>query len=241
LYACLKKVHNQEIKIITIEDPIEYHVAGVVQTQVEKNYSWLDGLRAALRQDPDVIMIGEIRDPEVARTAVDAALTGHFVFSTLHTNAAAGTFPRLSDLGIDPKVFSSAINVAMAQRLLRVLCKTCKKKVPLEGKTKEIVERVIAGLRDKSVLPPDISSMYVPVGCDACNKTGYKGRLGIFEAVIMNSELDALLRTSPSEREIYAHQKKQIIMTMPEDGVVKVVSGVTSWDELIRVVEVEED
>lgn len=241
LYACLKKVHSQEIKIITIEDPIEYHVAGVVQTQVEKNYSWLDGLRAALRQDPDVIMIGEIRDTEVARTAIDAALTGHFVFSTLHTNAAAGTFPRLADLGIDPKVFSSAINVAMAQRLVRVLCKTCKKKVPLEGKTKETVERVIAGLRDKSVLPADLSSAYEPVGCTDCNGTGYKGRLGIFEAVVMNSELDALLRTSPSEREIYAHQKKQTVMTMPEDGVVKVVSGVTSWDELNRVVVVEEN
>ncbi|MBX9765017.1 GspE/PulE family protein [Patescibacteria group bacterium] len=241
LYACLKKVHNQQIKIITIEDPIEYHVAGVVQTQVEKNYSWLDGLRAALRQDPDIIMIGEIRDTEVARTAIDAALTGHFVFSTLHTNAAAGTFPRLADLGIDPKVFSSAINVAMAQRLVRVLCKSCKKKVPLEGKTKEIVDRVLGGLRDKSVLPADVSSAYEPAGCAECNGTGYKGRLGIFEAIVMNTELDALLRTLPSEREIYAYQKKQNIMTMPEDGVVKVVSGITSWDELTRVVVVEEN
>ncbi|MBY0539588.1 type II/IV secretion system protein [Patescibacteria group bacterium] len=241
LYACLKKVHSPEIKIITIEDPIEYHVQGVVQTQVEKNYSWLDGLRSALRQDPDIIMIGEIRDIEVARTAVDAALTGHFVFSTLHTNAAAGTFPRLSDLGIDPKVFSSAISVAMAQRLVRVLCASCKKKVPLEGKNKEIAEKIVGGLRNKSVVPAEAGFLYEPVGCEACNKTGYKGRIGIFEAIVMDDELDELLRTSPSEREIYALQKKREFMTLAEDGVVKALNGVTSWDELIRVVSVEEN
>lgn len=241
LYACLKKVHSPEIKIITIEDPIEYHVSGVVQTQIEKNYSWLDALRAALRQDPDVIMIGEIRDSEVARTAIDAALTGHFVFSTLHTNAAAGTFPRLSDLGIDRKVFSSAIKVAMAQRLVRVLCTSCKKKVPLEGKTKEVVERVIAGLRDKSVLPADVSVTYEPGACAECNNTGYKGRLGIFEAIVVDAEMDALLRNAPSEREIYALQKTKEIMTLAEDGVVKVLSGITSWSELTRVVVVEDN
>jgi type II secretory ATPase GspE/PulE/Tfp pilus assembly ATPase PilB-like protein len=241
LYACLKKVHSSEIKIITIEDPIEYHVTGVVQTQVEKNYGWLDGLRSALRQDPDVIMIGEIRDPEVARTAIDAALTGHFVFSTLHTNAAAGTFPRLVDLGMDPKVFSSALSIAMAQRLVRVLCKSCKKKVPLQGATKELVDKVVAGLRDKTVLPTDSQSLYEPGGCAECNMTGYKGRIGIFEAIVVDPEMDALLRTNPSEREIYALQKKRDLMTMAEDGVVKALNGVTSWDELNRVVTVEEN
>ncbi len=241
LYACLKKVHSSEIKIITIEDPIEYHVTGVVQTQVEKNYGWLDGLRSALRQDPDVIMIGEIRDPEVARTAIDAALTGHFVFSTLHTNAAAGTFPRLVDLGMDPKVFSSALSIAMAQRLVRVLCKSCKKKVPLQGATKELVDKVVAGLRDKTVLPTDSQSLYEPGGCAECNMTGYKGRIGIFEAIVVDPEMDTLLRTNPSEREIYALQKKRDLMTMAEDGVVKALNGVTSWDELNRVVTVEEN
>lgn len=241
LYACLKKVHSSEIKIITIEDPIEYHVTGVVQTQVEKNYGWLDGLRSALRQDPDVIMIGEIRDPEVARTAIDAALTGHFVFSTLHTNAAAGTFPRLVDLGMDPKVFSSALSIAMAQRLVRVLCKSCKKKVPLQGATKELVDKVVAGLRDKTVLPTDSQSLYEPGGCAECNMTGYKGRIGIFEAIVVDPEMDTLLRTNPSEREIYVLQKKRDLMTMAEDGVVKALNGVTSWDELNRVVTVEEN
>ncbi|MFA5877068.1 MAG: GspE/PulE family protein, partial [Candidatus Paceibacterota bacterium] len=241
LYACMKKINSSEIKIITIEDPVEYHVAGLVQTQVdEKNYTFLQGLRSALRQDPDVIMIGEIRDEEVAKTAIDAALTGHFVFSTLHTNDAAGSFPRLVDLGVDPKVFGSAINIAMAQRLVRVLCKQCKKEVPLEGKNKERVDKVLAGLRDKTAIPADISKVFEPAGCSVCNNTGFKGRIGVFEAVVIDSEMDALLRTSPSEHEIQALQHKKEILTMVEDGIMKVLTGVTSLDELNRVVLIEE-
>ncbi len=241
LYACLKKINSSEVKIITIEDPVEYHVSGLVQTQVDqKNYTFLQGLRSALRQDPDVIMIGEIRDEEVAKTAVDAALTGHFVFSTLHTNNAAGSFPRLVDLGVNPKVFGSAMNVVMAQRLVRILCTSCKKEVPLEGKDKELVEKVVAGLRDKSVVPTDTSHIYEPVGCGACNGTGFKGRIGIFEAIIVDNEMDALLRTSPAEQEIQAAQKKRDIMTMAEDGVVKVLNGITSLEELNRVVLIDE-
>ena len=241
LYACMKKINSPEIKIITIEDPVEYHVAGLVQTQVdEKNYTFLQGLRSALRQDPDVIMIGEIRDEEVAKTAIDAALTGHFVFSTLHTNDAAGSFPRLVDLGVDPKVFGSAINIAMAQRLVRVLCKQCKKEVPLEGKNKERVDKVLAGLRDKTVIPADISKVFEPVGCSVCNNTGFKGRIGVFEAVVIDGEMDALLRTSPSEHEIQALQHKKEILTMVEDGIMKVLAGITSLDELNRVVLIEE-
>ncbi|MBP6945881.1 MAG: type II/IV secretion system protein [Candidatus Pacebacteria bacterium] len=241
LYACMKKINSPEIKIITIEDPVEYHVAGLVQTQVdEKNYTFLQGLRSALRQDPDVIMIGEIRDEEVAKTAIDAALTGHFVFSTLHTNDAAGSFPRLVDLGVDPKVFGSAINIAMAQRLVRVLCKQCKKEVPLEGKNKERVDKVLAGLRDKTVIPADISKVFEPIGCSVCNNTGFKGRIGVFEAVVIDGEMDALLRTSPSEHEIQALQHKKEILTMVEDGIMKVLTGTTSLDELNRVVLIEE-
>ncbi|TAJ15181.1 type II/IV secretion system protein [Patescibacteria group bacterium] len=240
LYACMKKINSPEIKIITIEDPIEYHVDGLVQTQVDqKNYTFLQGLRAALRQDPDAIMIGEIRDNEVAQTAIDAALTGHFVFSTLHTNNAAGTFPRLVDLGVDPKVFGSSINVAMAQRLVRVLCKACKKAVPLEGVTKDRVEKVLAGLRDKSVIPADRTNIFEPVGCLECNHTGFKGRIGIFEAIIIDSEMDTLLRTSPSEHDIQTLQHTKEILTMIEDGVMKVVSGITSLTELERVVLIE--
>lgn len=240
LYACIKKIHSPEIKIITIEDPVEYHVQGIVQTQVEKNYSWLQGLRAAMRQDPDVIMIGEIRDEEVAKTAIDAALTGHFVFSTLHTNNAAGTFPRLADLGIDPKVFGSAMNVVMAQRLVRKLCDQCKKKVPLTVEAKALVDKTLAGLRDKTALPENKDSAFEPVGCTACNGTGFKGRIGVFEAIVVDEEMDALLRTSPSEREIQALQNKRDLLNMVEDGIIKILNGVTSLAELNRVVMVEE-
>jgi type IV pilus assembly protein PilB len=241
LYACMRSINSSEIKIITIEDPIEYHLAGVVQTQVEKNYSFAQGLRSALRQDPDVIMVGEIRDEEVAKTAIDAALTGHFVFSTLHTNNAAGTFPRLVDLGVDPKVFGSAINIAMAQRLVRKLCQKCKKQVTLEGKEKEIVEKTIAGIRNKAVIPADTTHAYVPVGCAECNNLGFKGRIGVFEALFVDTEMDALLRTLPSEHEIQKVQKTKELLTMDEDGVVKILNGVTSFEEVNRVVIIGEE
>lgn len=240
LYACMKRVATEGVKVITIEDPIEYHVAGIVQTQVEKNYTFLQGLRAALRQDPDIIMVGEIRDEEVARTAIDAALTGHFVFTTIHTNNAAGTFPRLVDLGVDPKVFPSAVSVAMAQRLVRRLCDACKKQAPLEGENHARVMRAVAGLRDKTVLPPEPYVMYQAVGCEKCHGTGFKGRIGVFEAVVMDAELDKLLRTSPSEREIRAIQKKKDLMLMHEDGAVKILSGITTLEEVERVVLLDE-
>jgi type IV pilus assembly protein PilB len=241
LYACLKKLHSPEVKIITIEDPVEYHVQGIVQTQVdEKNYTFLEGLRSALRQDPDIIMIGEIRDEEVARTAIDAALTGHFVFSTIHTNNAAGTFPRLIDLGVDPKVFGSAINIAMAQRLVRKLCESCKKQVPVEEKYKERVKKILEGLRDKTMIPADAEHVFEPVGCEKCNGTGYKGRIGVFEAVVVDDEMEKLLRTSPSEHDIQALQQKHELLMMHEDGVLKALNGVTSLDEVDRVVLIEQ-
>src|SRR3989344_2173327 len=241
LYACLRKILSSEIKIITIEDPIEYHVEGIVQTQVEhKKYTFLEGLRSALRQDPDIIMIGEIRDEEVARTAIDAALTGHFVFSTLHTNNAAGTFPRLADLSVDPKVFGSAIGVAMAQRLVRKLCGECKKQVELPAETQKRVQKVLDGLRDKSAAPKDTTHAWEASGCAACNGTGYKGRIGVFEAIVVDSEMDTFLRDNPSERDIQRIQEKRDLLTMYEDGIMKVLAGITSLDELDRVVIEEE-
>src|ERR1035437_6291874 len=154
LYAFIKKIYSPDIKILTIEDPIEYHLDGIVQTQVEeeKGYTFLAGLRAAMRQDPDVIMIGEIRDPETAGTAIQAALTGHLVFSTLHTNSAAGAFPRLIDLKVNPKTIPSAMNVSMAQRLLRKLCVYCKReRIPNEDEMK-IIDETLASIHDKTYL-----------------------------------------------------------------------------------------
>lgn len=239
LYACLKEIHSPQVKVITIEDPIEYHLKGVVQTQVEKNYSFLGALKSALRQDPDVIMIGEIREDEVARTAIDAALTGHFVFSTLHTNNAAGAFPRLADFGVDLKVVGSAISVVLAQRLVRKLCPSCKKEIPLDGEKKEKIDRVVSGIRNTAAIPENTTVTYEPVGCEACNMTGYKGRIGVFEAIVVDEEVDTFVRTNPSENDIRALQEKRDLLTMEEDGVIKVLTGVTSLDELERVVSID--
>ncbi|MGE5540852.1 MAG: GspE/PulE family protein [Bacillota bacterium] len=234
LYTFLRHIHTPDIKIITIEDPIEYHLPGIVQTQTDgKEYTFASGLRSILRQDPDVIMVGEIRDAEVAETAVQAALTGHFVFSTLHTNNAAGTFPRLVDLGIDPKTFASAVTVAMAQRLVRTLHPEKKKQVPLEGEQRALVEKMLSTIEDKSLLPTSLDMTWVPT-----DETGYKGRVGLYEAIFMDEELGVFLRDNPSEGDIAKFAQKQGFLTMAQDGIIKALNGVTSLDEVFRVVDI---
>ncbi|MEO8638254.1 MAG: ATPase, T2SS/T4P/T4SS family [Candidatus Taylorbacteria bacterium] len=242
LYAFLKKIHTPDIKIITIEDPIEYHLPGIVQTQTDndKGYTFLSGLRSALRQDPDIIMVGEIRDSETAEIAINSALTGHLVFSTLHTNNAGGAFPRLIDLGVNPKIFTSAINIAMAQRLVRKLCEFCKKETPLEGQDKIIIEKILASIFDKSYLVP-AEKMWVSVGCEKCNNTGYKGRTGVYEAIITDQGIEDVVLSNPSEREIRKAAEHQGILDMKQDGILKVLSGMTSLVELRRVLDLEED
>lgn len=243
LYAFLKKVHKPDIKIITIEHPVEYHLAGIVQTQTdpEKGYSFGDGLRAALRQDPDIIMVGEIRDTETAETAVAAASTGHLVFSTLHTNNAAGTFPRLLTLGVNPKVMSSAVTVAMAQRLARKLCKECKKETSLAGEDKKLVEKMLSEMPFEEYKDIQKEKVWVPVGCAKCNNTGYKGRVGIFEAVLMTPEIESVVLQNPSEHEVKKAAHSQKIPTMPQDGIIKALKGTTSFEELRRVLDFESE
>ena len=240
LYAFLRKVNEPGTKIITIEDPIEYHLP-IVQTQVEKNYSFAQGLRSALRADPDVIMVGEIRDGEVAETAINASLTGHLVFSTLHTNNAAGTFPRLIDMGVNEKVLSSAITVAMAQRLVRVLCKVCKiEHIPTDTEA-GIIKHVLEGIVDRTLIPENMTKVWDPKpdGCPECHGRGYKGRLGVFEAIFMDSAIEQILRNKPSEREITTTSRPQGVPSMLEDGILKALRGITSLDELSRVVDLE--
>jgi type IV pilus assembly protein PilB len=234
------------MKIITIEDPIEYHLEGVVQTQVEekKGYNFESGLRAALRQDPDIIMVGEIRDGETASTAIQAALTGHLVFSTLHTNNAAGTFTRLVDLGVDPKVLTSSIRVAMAQRLIRTLCKECKKKVPIPKERQVYVDELFAsivGYEEMADFPTIPTETYEAVGCELCNKTGYKGRIGVYEAILADRNIENIVRENPSEREIKQAALPQKILNMKQDGLIKILKGVTSFEELERVVDMAEE
>ncbi len=240
LYAFMRTINSPGSKIITIEDPIEYHLKGIVQTQVDKkNYTFAAGLRSALRQDPDIIMVGEIRDSEVAETAINAALTGHLVFSTLHTNDAAGSFPRLIDLGVSEKVLSSSINVAMAQRLVRKLCPNCRvSRAPTEDEQK-IIDRYAKSIVDRSLVPPQTNTLYdaAPEGCAQCHGRGYKGRVGIFEAIFMDRSIEEVLRNKPSEREIALVARAQGTPTMQEDGIIKILRGITSLDELQRVVD----
>ena len=240
LYAFLKKIHTPEIKIITIENPIEYHLPGIVQTQTdpEKDYTFLEGLRSALRQDPDVIMVGEIRDSETAEVAVNAALTGHLVFSTLHTNNAAGTFPRLIDLGVNSNVITSALSVAMAQRLVRKLCVECKKQVPISAADKKVIDFVLGTIADKTYLDGiQMNNLWEAVGCDKCHHTGYKGRIGIFEAILTDSTIEQVVEGNPSEREVKKAAATQNILDLVQDGVIKVLQGVTTIDELNRVID----
>ena len=248
LYAFLKKVYSPDIKVITIENPIEYHLAGIVQTQTdtEKGYTFAEGLRSALRQDPDVIMVGEIRDAETAGVAVNAALTGHLVLSTLHTNNAAGSFPRLLDLGVNSKVISSAINVTIAQRLVRKLCNSCKKEVLLAGKEKEVVDRVVNGIQDKSYLEniqtekawqPFDKAQGKP-GCPECSGLGYKGRTGVYEAILVDGAIEKAVIMNPSERDIREAAGAQHLLSLVEDGVIKILQGITSYEELDRVVDI---
>lgn len=241
LYAFIKKVRDPSVKIITIENPIEYHLPGIVQTQTDekKEYTFLEGLRAAVRQDPDVIMIGEIRDNESADIAINSALTGHLVFSTLHTNNAAGTYPRLIDLGINPKVITSAISIAIAQRLVRKLCPVCRKETALEGTEKDIVTRVVSSIHTVDKIP-QTEKHFVSVGCPACNNTGYKGRIGIFEAILTDVAIEEVVNMNPSEREIKKAALPQGILDMLQDGIIKVLQGVTSIEELRRVIDLDE-
>lgn len=250
LYAFLQRIYSKEIKIITIEDPIEYHLPGISQTQVdlEKGYTFFSGLRSALRQDPDVIMVGEIRDPDTAKTAVESALTGHLVFSTLHTNNAAGVIPRLIDLDVNSKTLVSALSLSIAQRLVRKLCKNCKKEKILDDKEKALISSIIETARENK---KDIDNLgidfnedpvvYEAVGCDLCNHTGYSGRIGIFEAIKTDEAIERIIPLNPSEREVKKEANSQGILNLREDAVIKILKGITSIEEVKSVVDLYEE
>jgi len=240
LYAFLKKIYTPDIKVITIENPVEYHIQGIVQTQTDdKNeYTFASGLRSALRQDPDVIMVGEIRDNETAAVAINAALTGHLVLSTLHTNNAAGSFPRLLDLGINPKVISSAISISIAQRLVRKLCNKCKKEIPIDEKNRILIDKALAKVVDKTYLEGvQREHIWEAVGCGDCNNLGYKGRVGIYEAILIDAAVEKAITSNPSERDINEASRAQGLLKLEEDGVLKILQGITTFTELERVID----
>ena len=235
LYSFLKQRHSSEIKIITIEDPIEYNIEGIEQTQVdeERGYTFSNGLSAVMRQDPDVILIGEIRDAETANTAVQSALTGHLVFSTVHANEAAGSIPRLLDLNVKPTSIGPALNMIMAQRLVRKLCEDCKKQTEVDDEIRVKIAHLLATLPERvDKISYQTPTLFEAVGCEKCNQTGYKGRVGIFELLQVKQEIESLIEKEASETELQEFALKQGMVTMQQDGLLKVLTGITTLEEI---------
>jgi len=231
LYSFLKRIQKPEIKIITIEDPVEYRLKGVSQTQIQKKkgYDFASGLKSIMRQDPDVILVGEIRDPETVKTALQAALTGHLVLTTLHTNDAAGTISRMISLGAKPSNIGPAINLAVAQRLVRKICKKCGK---LKKPSAQELQKIKFALKK---VPKNIRILSAR-GCKYCNSTGYRGRIGIFEAFVIDDEMEKFILTSPSIAALRKMAIKRGMTTIRHDGFIKVLDGITTIDEVERVV-----
>lgn len=240
LYGFLNKLNTPERKIITLEDPIEYRVEGIEQTQIDASagYSFASGLRSILRQDPDVILVGEIRDEETAKTAAQAALTGHIVFSTLHTNDAPGAIPRLINLGVDPTLLGPAINAIIAQRLIRKLCPFCKEEYQIAKEAAEQIKKILSLISPaaKVIAPENTSSLYRSKGCPKCSGIGFKGRIGIFEVFRITPRIEKIaLEERISASEIKKAALEDGMITMLQDGILKALNGITSLDEVYRV------
>jgi general secretion pathway protein E len=239
LYAFLKRVQKPEIKIITIEDPIEYHLEGISQTQVapKKGYDFASGLQSIMRQDPDVVLVGEIRDLETAQIALQAALTGHLVFTTLHTNDAAGTVARLTNLGAEASNIASAINMAIAQRLVRKVCKNCGKPVKISSLNLKKFKKALRKLPGGIKVPRLTQSLKIPQakGCKHCNFTGFRGRTGIFEAFLVNEEMEKFILKEPSIAALRKEAIEKGMVTMQQDGLIKVLNGATTVEEVERI------
>ena len=229
LYSFLHEVNTMDVRILTAEDPIEYQMDGIIQVQMNKDIGldFARTLRAFLRQDPDKIMVGEIRDRETAEIAINASLTGHMVFSTLHTNTAAGAFPRMIDMGVEPFLIASAVAGVMGQRLCRRLCPTCRREVPLDRKWYDLAD------------PPARDTVFEPAegGCDACSRTGYKGRRALFEVLEVDEDIESAIIKRENATQIQHISLSKGMKTLREDGWAKVFKGVTSVAEIRRVTE----
>lgn len=239
LYAFINKLNTPDVKIITIEDPVEYQIKGISQTQVSKNkgYTFAQGLRAIVRQDPDVVLVGEIRDDETADIAVNAALTGHLVLSTLHTNNAAATIPRLIEVGVKPNLIAPAANAFIAQRLVRCLCPHCREKYVPAKETTESFKKILAIISPKAKVevPKNIEYLYRAKGCPKCHNLGYKGRIGIFEVLTISESIEKLILEMGGENEILQAALEEGMITMAQDGILKAIEGLTSVEEVWRV------
>lgn len=240
LYSILKILNTREVNITTIEDPVEYNIVGVnhIQINTKSDLTFANGLRSILRQDPNIIMVGEIRDTETARITVNSALTGHLVLSTVHANDAISAIPRLIDMGIEPFLVASTVNIIVSQRLARRLCDNCKTEYVI-GKEEEH--------KDMLKLRPDLGKylnttdkLYKANGCSQCDNTGYSGRIGLYEILKTNKEIRDVIITSPTTDNIYAAAKKHGFKLMIEDGIFKLKKGLIDLEELIRVIAIKE-
>lgn len=245
LYAFMKALASPSIKILTVEDPIEYHLEWVTQTQINPShdYTFANALRSILRQDPNVILVGEVRDADTAEAALQAAFTGHLVFSTLHTTDAPSAIPRLVALGATPALVAPALNLIISQRLLRLLCQKCKKAYKPGDRELAFIKKIVATFQGpllKSILPSD-GLLYMPVGCVECHHTGYRGRTGIFEILATTPELQLLIRENPSAVEILAYAKKIDMTTLLQDALLRILDGKTSIAEVHRVLGEQEN
>jgi len=237
LYAILKILNKREINIATIEDPVEYDIEGINQIQVnpKTNLTFAKGLRAIVRQDPDIIMVGEIRDEETASIAINSSMTGHLVLSTLHTNDAATTFPRFLDMNIEPFLITSTINIVIAQRLVRNICENCKESYELSRNSK-FSEALPKNLKEKLFKGKTKISLYRGKGCKFCNNTGYLGRVGIFEVLEMEENIKKLIMARANAGQIQVQAIKNGMTTMFDDGIKKVLKGITTIEEVMRVI-----
>ncbi|MFA4937214.1 MAG: GspE/PulE family protein [Patescibacteria group bacterium] len=242
LYAILNKLNQSDTKIITLEDPIEYKLKGINQSQVDhtKGYDFTHGLKSILRQDPDVVMVGEVRDPETAEIAVNAALTGHLVLSTIHTNSAAGAVSRLLSMGVKSFLLAPSLNAVIGQRLVRRLCPKCKQETKLDGETENRVRKILAAVPKNSGYQVEMNKLkfYEGKGCQACGKLGYKGRIGIYEILTVTPEIEkVILETNAAEQKVEELAIACGMVTMVQDGVLKALQGITSLTEVFAQAE----
>lgn len=239
LYSIVKLINTREVNITTIEDPVEYSIDGVnhVQVNAKAKLTFATGLRSLLRQDPNIIMIGEIRDKETAKIAINAAMTGHLVLSTIHTNDAVTTVPRFMDMDIEGYLLATTLNLVIAQRLARKLCEKCKKKKELKGEEYDHVKKIRP---DITALLKSGSTVYEEVGCTQCRDTGFKGRIGLFEVMEVNKEMRMKISERVDSEELFDQARKDGLILIVEDGVKKVLAGETSMSELLRVTAIKE-
>lgn len=239
LYGILNQLNRPDTKIITVEDPIEYQLPGIMQTQVDPDsgYTFESAMRSLLRQNPNIMMIGEIRDNETAKIAIEAAMTGHLVLSTIHANGAAGAISRLSSLGLDKSALANAIEYSIGQRLVRRVCPYCKEVTPISPDVEARIKESLSQITNKNIVIPEKLEFYMGKGCEQCGGLGYKGRLGLFEHISVTPSIEKLIQQGATDYEIAEQAVKEGSLTMFQDGILKALAGETSLEEVFRVID----